>query len=283
MIAGAFLRGATLALALASAGAFAQEQPAKQPGTLTIDPQAAYIFFRSREHVPVSFVREVTEARRPQWAAERAAALARARAVYERRAPQWRREEAQCRGSPAVECTNRPPMPVMPTEENFDYGPLVSDDMLTIAPTDLGGNDRLGYFFAAVEPGSYILYGQTSTMPGAGSTGVCLCMGSIRFEVAAGQIVDMGELRYPRDEAGQEEPTYGPQRLASMEVVPANPSMAVPEGLAGHALTPALLRAAGKMPNYYGIEIDRLPPIPGVLGYERDRVIDLRTGQPVAP
>jgi hypothetical protein len=32
------------------------------------------------------------------------------------------------------------------------------------------------------------------------------------------------------------------------------------------------------MPNYFGVLIDRLAPIPGVLGYERDRVIDLANG-----
>jgi len=274
---------ALLALALPAAGALAQERPAKRPGELTIDPQRAYIFFRSRENFGISFVREVTEARRPEWTAQRAAALARARADYDRRAPQWRREEAQCRGSPAPECANRPPMPVMPTEENFDYGPLVTGDMVTVAQWQRAENSSASFFFAEVEPGSYVLYGRVSTTPDSGSTGVCQCMGSVRFEVAAGQIVDMGELRYPRLAAGQEEPTFGPNRLASMEVVPPDPSMALPAGFGGHPVVPALLRAAGKMPNYYGIEIDRLNAIPGVLGYERDRVIDLRTGSAPAP
>ena len=36
-------------------------------------------------------------------------------------------------------------------------------------------------------------------------------------------------------------------------------------------------RAAGKIDNFYGLLIGRMPPVPGVLAYERDTVIDLKT------
>jgi hypothetical protein len=43
------------------------------------------------------------------------------------------------------------------------------------------------------------------------------------------------------------------------------------------------LRAAGKVPNYMGIAISRLPAIKGVLGYQRDRVIDRKAAAEAAP
>jgi hypothetical protein len=34
-------------------------------------------------------------------------------------------------------------------------------------------------------------------------------------------------------------------------------------------------------PNYFGVEIDRLQAIPGVLRYDRDQIIDEASGQPI--
>ncbi len=56
---------------------------------------------------------------------------------------------------------------------------------------------------------------------------------------------------------------------------------AIDPRLAGYAIVPAELRAAGRFPNYYGLQIDRMTPIPGVLAYERDRIIDVKTGAQV--
>jgi hypothetical protein len=37
------------------------------------------------------------------------------------------------------------------------------------------------------------------------------------------------------------------------------------------------------MPNYFGVTIDRLTELPGVLRYRRDQVIDAKSGEAVAP
>jgi hypothetical protein len=41
-------------------------------------------------------------------------------------------------------------------------------------------------------------------------------------------------------------------------------------------LRQAEFRAMPTLPNWYGTEINRLQPIPGVLAYDRDKVIDLK-------
>ncbi|HEX8063607.1 MAG TPA: hypothetical protein VF535_10360, partial [Allosphingosinicella sp.] len=64
--------------------------------------------------------------------------------------------------------------------------------------------------------------------------------------------------------------------LAAAAVRPAAPGMPVPPQLAGATIVPADYRAVGKFPNHFRTLISRLAPIPGVLGYERDRVIDVK-------
>ncbi|MFM5884732.1 MAG: hypothetical protein ACKOQ3_05290, partial [Novosphingobium sp.] len=55
----------------------------------------------------------------------------------------------------------------------------------------------------------------------------------------------------------------------------------VPASLKALPAVQAELHANGKLNNHFGLPIDRIPPIPGVLGYRRDTVLDLRTGQDV--
>ena len=48
--------------------------------------------------------------------------------------------------------------------------------------------------------------------------------------------------------------------------------------LASYTIVPAELHAGRRVPNYLGLEIDRVMPIDGVLAYRRDKVIDVRSG-----
>jgi hypothetical protein len=45
--------------------------------------------------------------------------------------------------------------------------------------------------------------------------------------------------------------------------------------LAGMTVRPATFRPVGKSPNYYGLAITRMPAMPGVMRYDRDRTVDL--------
>ena len=99
-------------------------------------------------------------------------------------------------------------------------------------------------------------------------------MGSVRFEARAGQIMDLGEMRYPAADATLPVGVH----VSSVQMVPYASSMTRPDRLNGLPVVPAEWRAAEKMPNYFGVLIDRHPAVPGVLRYQRDRVIDDRTG-----
>jgi len=67
-----------------------------------------------------------------------------------------------------------------------------------------------------------------------------------------------------------------------MRVEPADSSTYVPARLASLPRVQASYRAAGKVDNFFGVMIDRLTALPGVLAYRRDEVVDERTSSVVA-
>lgn len=284
MRAGPLLAGALLALACHAGAALARNQLGGRD-QLVVDPQKSYIFFRTNERLPLRLLREVSPAQRTAWEAQRQRGLERARRGFAGRLRDWQQLEAECRGSQAPACLNREPQrPVEPTDANFTIPPPELDNFLDISPGPQFTRDGHDYtYLMTVDPGTYIVYGQVVLTSQTGGTGICLCMGSVRFEAPAGRIVDLGELHYPIAEALEAGGTVNPgiSPLTSHAIVPPTAAMATPDRLAGLPVVPAEFRAADKMPNYFGVQISRLAAMPGVLGYERDRVIDLRTGRPV--
>lgn len=271
--------GALLA-ALAWAAPAAARDQLGQRDPVTIDPNRAYIFFRSSHRGDVRFMREVDAAEQAAWQAERDEAFARARARWERRIAEWDRMTPGCRGNGRMtpQCQSRGERPAEVTEETFAFAPPEMDNFIMVdGGRQFTRDGQAGTYFMAVDPGSYVLYGPVTSAANGTSFGTCLCMGSIRFEARPGQVVDLGEIRFPRIEQRipLNERRFGLNRVSVMALVPPSPSMVRPDKLAGHPVVPAQLRAADKVPNYFAVEIDRLPAIPGVLAYERDRVIDL--------
>ena len=59
--------------------------------------------------------------------------------------------------------------------------------------------------------------------------------------------------------------------------------MPVDPRLSSYKVVPASFKAAGPVPNYYGVQVDRMTAIPGVLGYDRDKIIDLSASPSAAP
>jgi hypothetical protein len=271
-----------VAAAQFTAAAEARDQ-FNQKEAVTVDPQKSYIFFRAHEKMEVQFLREVTPEEHTAWVTARETALARAQQRYERTASEYRRAVETCRDRPPPCLTMDRPVPV--TNENFAFAPAEADNFVSVTRgpqfSRTGDNDY--GFLVAVPPGTYAFYGPV-TLTGNGAAGFCMCMGSVRFEARAGQVVDLGEIHYPTAEGLRTDARQpNGRRLASAEITPYAPSMARPDRLNGLPVVPVELRAANKMPNYFGILIDRHPAVPGVLRYERDRVIDDRTGTDPVP
>jgi hypothetical protein len=262
---------ALAALVAFAAPAAASPEQVGQCADVKMLPGLSYIFFRTAERLDVQFVREASPEQRAEYEASRAAAYAQARSRFERQFARWQREETQCRGNDAAYCRYRPERPAEVNPETFAYPPIEMVNMVAIerGPQFTRAEGEYTYLMA-VRPGTYILYGAVAVGEN-GPVGVCLCMGSVRFDVPADRIVDLGEIRYSPDRT-REIPR---RNMTSQFVVPAAADSPRPERLAGLPVVPAELRAAGKMPNFFAVEIDRHPPIEGVLAYDRDRVVDL--------
>jgi hypothetical protein len=138
-----------------------------------------------------------------------------------------------------------------------------------------GGPDGSFTYLIEVEPGEYTYLGPMQVDWNSGTDGECYCMGSVRFEAKAGQITSLGDflsLGWATRRALMET-TIDFASLPVRKAVPTDWS--VPESLAHYPHAKAELRAAGRRDNFFKALVGRIPPLPGVLAYDRDKVIDL--------
>ncbi|MEL6738210.1 MAG: hypothetical protein AAFO28_04745, partial [Pseudomonadota bacterium] len=179
-----------------------------------------------------------------------------------------------------------PDKPVEPTQETFSIGQIESRLMVTLGPQyvfDKGKKADGSKFYQYLEelkPGTYTFYGPIFFDPNNGALGACYCMGSWKFDVKAGEITSLGDFlteSWADDEAAKQASAFW-QALGDRVQKPTDWS--VPETLSSvPGALPSVkadLRAAGKMNNFYRVNIVRSPPIEGVLRYERDTVIDVK-------
>ena len=166
--------------------------------------------------------------------------------------------------------------PVEPTRENFSIGDIERRMIVSFGPQFVfeKGEDSFSYL-AEVEPGTYTYYGPIFYMPNGSAMGTCYCMGSVKFEVGAGKITNLGNFLA----FGWVDNALLSQAsviMPEIERVAVPVEYPVPASLAGQQVVQADLRAAGKMNNFFGVLVGRIPPVEGVLAYERDRIVDVK-------
>jgi len=136
-----------------------------------------------------------------------------------------------------------------------------------------------------VPAGTYVLYG---TSGGSHGLVTCNCLGTVQFDAKPGVVTDMGALYadkvhgespepYLEDNLGKSMFNYG--FIFGQALVPATAATAVPASIAALPRVAADYHAVGLFREPGAQSINRLAPIPGVLRYDRGRVIDERTGQ----
>ena len=109
-------------------------------------------------------------------------------------------------------------------------------------------------------------------------------MGTVAFDAKAGEITDVGTVQtsidaitFPRmlDKAKPEDVDgLRSGAITMMRLTPAG-TVGIDPRLSAYKVVPATLKAAGPVPNYYGVQVDRLTAIPNILKYDRDKIIDL--------
>jgi hypothetical protein len=255
--------------------------------SVTLDPAGSYLIVQtssgsSMYSFPLTFIRRPEQIDIDNYVERRAEALAKARAKWEKKFANWQKDMAKWKPGGGIP---KPVKPVEPTDANLAYPSLDQENMLMVGPFNrFAKGDGRSTFIHRVPPGRYVFYGPVNFAVGA--AGTCMCMGSIEFEVKPGQIVNAGMMKLnwlaeravakkegrpvPRNELDL------PESMNTISWIPAEPGTALDPRLAGYTIVPADLRASGRIPNYFGIQIDRLTPVPGVLDYDHDRIVDLK-------
>jgi len=241
-------------------------------GKQRLDPAKAYIFVSSpNNRANGLFIKTPNAEEIANYEAKWREEFAEAQADYPKA---LKRYEAAAK-------TGRPPKqkPVEPTEASFAIAPIDLRMMVPFGPqfvfdkTD--GEEKSFSYLIEVEPGEYTYFGPLLYMANGQVFGVCYCMGSVKFEAKAGQITSLGDFLSLgwADRAALEQSTFERTLLPDR---PARPTdWSVPESLSALPSAPAELRAAGKRNNIISALVGRIPPVPGVLAYERDIPIDL--------
>ena len=254
-----------------------------------IDPAKSYIIVQTETATPLTFIRRPEKEDIDDYLRRRKEALAKAHDKWVKKHANWVRDAAAWDKAGSGRTGSRPVAPVEPTDANLAFPAIEQENMVSIGPFNRFAKEKgRSVFLQMVPPGRYAFYGPVIIAAGVG--GACLCMGSIQFEVKPGQIVNTGTMvgtwmaeRARAKAEGRPVPpitTEFPGKLTTTSWQPPVAGDTIDPPLAAYTIVPADLRASGRVPNYFGLQIDRLTPIPGVLDYDRDKVIDVKAQQP---
>lgn len=232
----------------------------------------AYFLFRSESGVSPVFLRIPTEAEMRAYDAAKREAFAKAEPEMTKR-----RESMIAAGKDGKT------IPPVPTLENFNF---VWDGVQNAQTVNMGRalekTGKVKTLLIEALPGNYVIYGL-----GYGNIfQTCFCLGSVSFPAKPGEIADLGTLLVSSASAQSDEPElkaetgFGPSMNGHLvtwaaAIRPATPSTPAPVMLAGKPIARAGYRAVGKFVAGFSFAINRLAPIPGVLGYDRGNVLDL--------
>jgi len=278
------------ALAADSDAAKPVEERAVVAGTVRLDPSRGYIFVRGPTRLSGLFLRVPDQSTVDDYQQDWEKAFAKAQKRYVGQLASWK-------SSVKIAQQTKKPLPAMPeepTRENFSIEPIEMRDLAPFGPMfvfNKGDNDFA--YMTSVKPGTYIWYGPVMVVPAGGAAGTCACLGSVKFDVKPGVVTNLGNYLLAAPKAAHDHDVMTKEAWERVEEKAARTGKPVEPGFleapvldytmpASLSAWPAVqpeFHASGKLNNFYGVMISRLAPIPGVLEYRRDAVIDARTGE----
>ncbi|MBO0750262.1 MAG: hypothetical protein J2O44_07535 [Porphyrobacter sp.] len=262
-------------LLAASAQGYTVSRPVEEKnvasGKQQIDPAKGYIYFHGPARQNILLLKTPSDEQRAAFEADWKKAFDKAKSKYPGQLKSWQADAELAKKSEI----KLGPKPVEPTEQTFSIGNIESRMQVQIGPQFVyaKGDSDYGYL-QEVEPGTYTIYGPIFLAANGAVAGKCFCMGTVKFEVVPGKITNLGDFMTLRWMGADELLRARDPALAGKPPQPVNYDL--PASLTAKVNQRADLRAAGKMNNFFGIMIDRMPAVPGVLGYQRDKVIDLK-------
>lgn len=260
-----------IATAKSKVPVFVEAKNVKDAPAVTLDPAKAYIMLRTPQAMPMHFVKIASADDQIAYDKIKAEAFAEAREDYFKDLAKYERDLAVAKKTSGMK---EPKKPIEPTEANFQFTRFAQMANFTMGPLNRFHSKDGSTYLHAVTPGRYRIFGQFDPLVGVG---ICYCMGSVTFDAEAGKITDLGTMTTDLANSGPPEKgdSSSPRAAAAaMALEPVKDSTPVDPRLKALPRTAADLRAAGKMANYFGIAISRLPAIPGVLSYRRDQIVD---------
>jgi hypothetical protein len=258
-------------------------------GKAKLDPAKGYILVSAPTRTVGMFLRVPDDATRAEWEKDRQKAFEKAQRGYRNEMASWEPAATLARHNK----DRIPPKPVEPTLETFPFDPIDLRDVVSFGPQYVYAKGEPTYYLQAVKPGTYIWYGNVFGGNGVPAAGTCLCMGTVRFEVKAGVVTDTGNWFLAAPKWGED---MDVARKTAMEAAAKRaaegkePQKTLPVGAIRFGLPASLkdwpsveaeFHANPKLNNMLGIFVSRLAPVPGVLAYHRDIVVDDRTGQEI--
>lgn len=249
---------ATTAPAAAKDPVFVVSKAISDKPTVVRDESMGYILLRADVATPMHFMKVPSPADQAAYKELRATALAKEIKKYPARLAKYKSdlalyEQLKKSGSSGT----KPVEPIEPTEVNFQFTPFNLLAGASLGPMNrfTKGEKGRSVYLHSITPGTYRIYGLVDPLLGAGT---CFCMGSVEFDVKAGEVTDLGTLRN------------------GVGLAPVHDRDSVDPRLSGWPIHSANYRAVGKLPNYFGITLGRITPINGIIDYDRDRIIDLK-------
>jgi hypothetical protein len=259
-------------------------------GKFTFEPDMGYIYLHGATRQVGLFLKVPDQDDIDSYTKDWEEAFAKAQTKYAKKLKSWKAEaDAAKRAKIKV-----PEKPEEPTRENFSIGAIELRYVASFGPEYVFSKDKVADKYAymmRLRPGTYIYHGPAFyNAQTYGYMGTCYCMGSVQFEVKPGVVTDLGNFLSNAPNAASDVAVPTTQVIAPNTMWGAttiNPrgnggavSFGLPASLQKFTAVQADFRASGKMDNLMGLMVSRIGPIPGVLAYQRDKVVDLKA--PVA-
>jgi hypothetical protein len=174
--------------------------------------------------------------------------------------------------------------PVQPIEQfTFDYKGTTNAFGLT--SSDFIEDGEMRSYLLEVPPGTYVFYGITLN---GGGVVTCNCLGTVKFNANPGVLTFLGSLYADKvhkpspvpnleDNLGEQMAQYS--FIFGAAVIPADESTPAPSAVSKFPIRRAEYSAVASFREPGAQSINRLAPIPGILGYNRGQVIDLKSGE----
>ncbi|MEZ5709625.1 MAG: hypothetical protein R3E02_09590 [Blastomonas sp.] len=257
---------------------FVEAGAVKDKPTVSFVQSKAYLLIRSDAPTPILLMRIPDADDQAAYDEVRGAEYEKARSKYEKKLVSYDRAVARKAAGASV---NVPEKPDEVNEQNFDFMPFARVATVSIGPMNrfAKGDEGASTYLQEVKPGSYRIYGLIMAGANGVFAGTCFCMGSVAFEAKAGEIVDLGflDLRNQVREKVEGDSSV-PMLYESLVKLPGSAEAEMDSRLDNFNVRPVRYWPVGKLPNYYGLAIGRMPEIPGVMRYDRDRIVDLTKG-----